>query len=136
MCRWQLLLLVALSLSAGCSRRGDDEPLLVGHVAPFSGTEREIGEHARRGMRLALERANEERIGGRRVAVVHADSRGDADLARHETVRLATVNKVLAVLGGEPGTVERVAAAVQPYALPLLTPDSDPQRSTYSGRTA
>src|SRR5262249_4173400 len=49
-------------------------------------------------------------------------SRGDPSQAEAEVVRLATVNKVLAVLGGEPAGAERLAAAVQPYALPLLTP--------------
>src|SRR5215813_12006974 len=116
------LLLLSLCVLAGCSQRSEEEPFLVGHVAPFSGRDRLIGEHARRGMRLALEVANETRIAGRRVAIQHADSRGDPDRARAEAVRLITVNKMLAILGGEADSVERLAAAVQSYSVPLLTP--------------
>ncbi len=118
----RLVLLMTLVSLAGCSRRGEEEPLLVGHVVPLSGRDRLVGEHTQRGMRLGLEEANEiPPIAGRRVAVVHADSRGDPARARAEAVRLATVNKVLAVLGGEPDDVERLVAAVGPYSLPLLT---------------
>src|SRR5262245_4723231 len=115
-------LLLSLCLLAGCSQRSEEEPFVVGHVAPFSGRDRLIGEHTRRGMRLALETANEERIAGRRVAILHADSRGDPERARAEAVRLITVNKVLAILGGEADSVELLVAAVQPYSVPLLTP--------------
>src|SRR5262249_2381784 len=59
---------------------------------------------------------------GRRLAVVHADSRGDADRAAGEVVRLVTVNKVLAVLGGEPAAAGRLGGTVRPYNVPLVTP--------------
>src|SRR5262249_52558068 len=117
----RLLLLVALVVLTGCSRRGEEEPFLIGHVAPFSGHDRLIGEHAQHGMQLALKEANEIPIAERKVAVVHADSRGDPNLARAEAVRLATLDKVVAILGGEPESVERLITAVGPYSLPLLT---------------
>jgi branched-chain amino acid transport system substrate-binding protein len=117
----RLALLLILVPFAGCSRRTEEEPFLVGHVAPFSGRDRLIGEHTQRGMRLALAEANQTPIAGRLVAVVHADSRSDPAVARAELVRLATLNKVLAVLGGEPDDVERLVAAGGPYSLPLLT---------------
>ena len=35
-----LLLLVTLCALAGCSQRSEEDPFLVGHVAPLSGRER------------------------------------------------------------------------------------------------
>src|SRR5260370_4080826 len=62
-----LAVLVFVSVGgAGCSGKGEEEPLYLGHVAPLSRADRIVGEHARRGMRLAVEEANEEdnRIAG------------------------------------------------------------------------
>jgi branched-chain amino acid transport system substrate-binding protein len=119
-----LLLILAVLPVAGCSNKGEEEPLYLGHVAPFSKADRIVGEHTRRGMRLAIEKANEEdnRIVGRRVAVVHADSRGETNLARGEAIRLVTVNRVLAILGGEPAGADELAAALQLYSVPYVTP--------------
>lgn len=121
-----LLLILVVLLGAGCSGKAEEEPLLLGHVVPFSRADRSIGEHARRGMRLAVEDANEEdnRIAGRRVAVVHADSRGETSLARSETVRLISVNKVLTVLGGEPASADELASALQLYSVSFVTPSA------------
>ena len=121
-----LLLAFVVLPGAGCSGKAEEEPLLLGHVAPFSRTDRIIGEHARRGIRLAVEDANEEdnRIAGRRVAVVHADSRGETSLARSETVRLIAVNKGLAVLGGEPAAADELASALQLYSVSFVTPSA------------
>lgn len=118
-----LLLTLAVPTLAGCSRKAEEEPLLLGHIAPLSRADRGVGEHARHGILLALEDANknDQRIAGRRVAVLHADSRGEAERASGEAVRLIAVNKVLAVLGGESATIERLITAVQPYNVPLLT---------------
>ena len=121
-----LLLALVLLPAAGCSGKGEEEPLYLGHVAPLSGVERAIGEHARGGMRVAVEQANEEdnRIAGRRVAVVHADSRGEKNLARGEAIRLVTANRVLAVLGGEPAGGDELASALQLYSVSFVTPSA------------
>ncbi len=108
----------------GCSRKGTEEPLWLGHVAPFTGAERLAGEHERNGILLAVEEANEKRDGKeRRLAVLHADSRGKLEQARHEAVRLATLNKVLALLGGrDQATADALGQALQAYPVSLLTP--------------
>src|SRR5947209_9095846 len=93
------ILLLAL---VGCGNPPGTDPIFVGHLAPLSGPDKLIGEHARRGILLAVEEVNQEdnRIQGRRVNVLHADTRGETDQAKNEAVRLITINKVTALLGG------------------------------------
>src|SRR5437763_488797 len=119
--RRRFLLSAPLLALAGCSRHPAEEPLLVGHVGPFSGSERLVGEHIQRGIRLALSDVNTE--DERPLVVVHADSRGQGDRARSEAVRLVSVNRVVVLLGGiDQGSADRLAQALQPYPTPLLTP--------------
>jgi branched-chain amino acid transport system substrate-binding protein len=81
-------------------------------------------------MELAVAKINKEEngIAGRRVAVLHVDSRGELDTLQPEAVRLITVNSVAALLGGRSTTeVERLAQAAQPYGVSLVTPAPVPQ---------
>lgn len=95
------LFLPFLALS-GCTQRGPSEPLWFGHVAPLSGSEKTTGEQAQRGIRLAVTQADIDSnlVLGRRIAVRHADSRGEGHDAEAEAVRLVSVNRVVALLGG------------------------------------
>jgi branched-chain amino acid transport system substrate-binding protein len=113
----------------GCKPRGEPEPILIGHVAPFSGPDKRIGEHARQAILLAVEQANKEgnRIAGRRVAVLHVDLPGDLDALQPVAVRLIKVNQVVALLGGaNAAQVERLGHAAQPYQVALITPAAVP----------
>jgi len=122
--RRHFLLAAPLAVLAGCSRKAAEEPLWVGHVVPLSGTERSAGEHAREGILLAVEEANEKKDGReRRLAVLHADSRGQIEQARHEAVRLVTLNKIVALLGGrDQATADALGQALQAYPVSLVTP--------------
>jgi branched-chain amino acid transport system substrate-binding protein len=119
--------LIASSLFAlnGCSGRSTEDPLYIGYVGPLSGTSRAAGEAMQRGMLLALEDANSEdnRIAGRRLAILHADCGGSPERGRSEAVRLVTLNPKLAALTGGRGqaSADRLAQAVQPYPAVLLT---------------
>jgi branched-chain amino acid transport system substrate-binding protein len=113
--------LLATVLLAGCSPRPSTDAIQIGHLTPLSGPERSSGEHARQGVTLAVEEVNasDEKVAGRRVECIHADSRGGAD----EAVRLVTVNKVIALLGAtDAAQADQVARAVQGYNVPFLTP--------------
>jgi branched-chain amino acid transport system substrate-binding protein len=114
-------------LSAGCNRKTAPEPIFLGHVAPLSGRAKVVGEHARRGIQLALEEANArgDMPGGRPLEVLHVDSKGDPDLAERQAVRLLKVSAAAAILGGADGPeVERLARAAQPLGAAVVTPAS------------
>ena len=72
------LWLLAPLLLAGCTHGSTTDPIIVGHLAPFSGPDKMRGEHARQGIILAVEELNNDndKINGRRVEVHHADDQG------------------------------------------------------------
>lgn len=118
--------LLAPLLLAGCTHSPSAEPIVVGHLAPLSGSDKVIGEHARRGILLAVEEINAdgEKINGRRVEVIHVDDRGGGG---DEAVRLIAVNRAVALLGGTSAErAEQIARAAQPYNVPLVTPSPLP----------
>jgi branched-chain amino acid transport system substrate-binding protein len=86
---------VAILVFAGCSSK-TEKPILVGHIAPFSGSDKTLGERAKQGIVLAVDECNQDdrRIAGQKVAVLHVDSQGKSEIAQAEADRLVTVNKV------------------------------------------
>lgn len=98
---------------------------MVGYLGPLSGPDRAAGEHAWHGIELAVEEANQEgnRVNNRPVNVVQKDVAGDADKPRDQTVELATIRRCVALLGAtDPGQLEQIGRAAEPYSLPLLSP--------------
>jgi branched-chain amino acid transport system substrate-binding protein len=114
---------LAVLFLMGCSK-SVSEPVWIGHLAPLSGPDKWQGERARQGVRLALEELkNDRELPGQSVVEVrHVDSGGDADRIQTEAVRLLTLNKVVALLDSSPAPLaERLAGAVRPYQVPLVT---------------
>jgi branched-chain amino acid transport system substrate-binding protein len=133
-CRLLVLLLAALTF-AGCSQKGAPEPLLIGHLAPSSGPDKVMSDHAKQAILLAVQEVNdpnkpENRIAGREVTVLHpVYPPGDLEVLQPIAVRLITVNKVVGLLGGaDVVQAERLGRAAQPYDVPLLTPASLPSQ--------
>ena len=110
-------------LLCGCGPKGEEEPVWVGCVAAFGGGDASAGVHLRRGVELAAQGAAAERVEGRRPAVVAADDGGSGETAGAEAVRLLTVNRVAALIGGtDAGRALRLARAAQPYGAPVVLP--------------
>jgi branched-chain amino acid transport system substrate-binding protein len=120
-----LVILISLLALIGCGRSSTPEPLYIGHLAPFTGPDKDIGEHAKQAIALAVDKVNTDGgIAGRPVRVIHPSFRPD-DLNElvPVTVRLITVNHVVALLGGSNGAqAERIGRAAQPYEVALVTP--------------
>src|SRR5262245_66468636 len=97
--------IVALAglVAAGCNRQAGPEPITLGHAVPLSGPAQEFGAREREGVLIAVDEANAANpptLAGRRVHVLHADTGDSADGFQAAGVRLATVNRVAALLGG------------------------------------
>lgn len=114
-----------LVLLTGCGRSGQGEPIFIGHLAPLQGSDKSSFEHTRQGMTLALEELNQKRNNtpARPFVVLHVNAEEDLDQLQASAVRLLTVNRAIALIGGRDALqVERLTRAVQPYDTPLLTP--------------
>ncbi len=121
---------LALFLFTGCSHT-PPEPIQIGHIAPESGSGTPV-EHARRGVAMAVEELTRsgEQIHGRDVVVRHVDSRGSADVAHADAVRLITLNRVVALLGdSDPAAAGEIGLAAKPYAVPVITSANISDRS-------
>jgi branched-chain amino acid transport system substrate-binding protein len=116
-----VLLFATLPLVSGCLGRSAPLPLWFGHVATLSGPNKETGESATRGIRLAVEDINKDldQGVGRPFKVIHSDARGKLEAFEAEAVRLVTINRVSFLLGGTTAEeVERLDRA----RVPVLTP--------------
>src|SRR5947209_4430434 len=93
--RHALVALMFSFLFCGCTPRPSTEPILIGHVAPFAGPDKALGEQAKQGIDLAVEEVNNDPSGGllnRRVEVLHVNGFGDESTTADAAVRLITVN--------------------------------------------
>jgi ABC-type branched-subunit amino acid transport system substrate-binding protein len=117
-----ILVPILLTLS-GCMGRSTPEPILIGHLAPFSGPDRATGEAARQAIELLLPElsADQTKNGGRPVVVLHVDSRNDEQTVSAETVRLIAVNRVAGLIGTLDAKLgERMVREAQSYAIPAV----------------
>lgn len=118
---WSLPLVLVTAV--GCSPKGAPEPVRIGQLLPLSGPNRTIGQHARQGVELAVAEFADKPLAGHPFAVLHVDSRSEAETVRAETVRLLTVNKTAALVGGfDAALSEALLRANQPYGVPVIVP--------------
>lgn len=85
----------------GCSQRAGPEPVFLSMVQPLSGSQRAMGEQAKRAVGIAMEEFvnDKKQIGARDLIVQHIDSGATADSVRAETVRAISVNRTPVLLG-------------------------------------
>lgn len=106
-------------LLAGCGHKAEVTPIQIGQVAPAAGSDLAAGEHARQGVQLAVDEANKEGglVGDRRVLVLHPDAGSSPEAVRGAAVRLITVDRVTALLGGtDPVQVDRIREGLDSVA--------------------
>jgi branched-chain amino acid transport system substrate-binding protein len=88
----------------GCNLGAGPAPIVIGHVSDRSRVDK-AGEQAELGIRLGLHKLSKDdaylsAFGGRKIEVHHTDAAGDIDKFESQAVRLDTVNRCVALLGG------------------------------------
>jgi branched-chain amino acid transport system substrate-binding protein len=129
-----LLVSIGICCLSGCGKKGELDPIVIGHIAPAQGADSQRREHALQGIALAVDEANKDDnlILGRRVQVLHPDCPDDKEAVRAATVRLFAVNKVTALLGGtDPVLVEAMATVAESSKIPLVAGGGMPGKSNY-----
>jgi ABC-type branched-subunit amino acid transport system substrate-binding protein len=94
---------------------------LVGHISDKNRRDK-AGDHAELGIRLALAELSKDNALsdalGRPVQVRHTDTRGNTDAFESQAVRLDSVNRAIALIGGQSGPE---VAALDQVKIPILT---------------
>lgn len=117
-----LLAVFPILPAAGASA---ERTLRIGILAPLSGPYSSGGGSFLEAAQLAAERANEEGgVLGRRVELVVADTQGRVEVARSETLRLISREKVFAIVGAylseeTIGVIEASAGTRTPVIVPV-----------------
>jgi ABC-type branched-subunit amino acid transport system substrate-binding protein len=99
--RW--LVLGFVLFGAGCGGSSPPLPIHVGHVATSSGHNKASGDREVRAIRLAVQEQNKAAAENkaRPILVRHTDTKGDLDAFEAEAVRLVTLSRAVALLGGD-----------------------------------
>ncbi len=111
---------------AGCNPAAGPPPIVIGHVSDKTRQDK-AGDQAELGIRLALKQMDNEALakvlGGRGIQVRHTDTRGVLDAFESQAVRLESVNRSFALLGG---LSVQETAALHHAKVPLLTMHGQP----------
>ncbi|WP_040206795.1 ABC transporter substrate-binding protein [Neobacillus jeddahensis] len=122
--------MVAAGVLAGCnssaSGDGDSEKsgtIKIGANLELSGGVASYGQSAKEGIELAIEEINKEGIDGKKLKLVTVDNKSDAAEATSGALKLATQDKVVAMIGAatSTNTLAQVQIA-QDNNIPLITP--------------
>jgi len=111
---------ILLLLMCGCGSPTKPEPLYLGHLAATDQNDSEL-----HGVAMAVDELNadaEQRPLGRRILAIHAEVSSNPADYESQSVRLGTVNRVSALLGGSTASrSERVSRADQSDQLPFFS---------------
>ena len=120
--------MVAAGVLAGCnsSTSGDGEKggsIKLGANLELSGGVASYGQSAKEGIELAIEEINKKGIDGKKLELVTFDNKSDAAEATSGALKLATQDKVVAMIGAatSTNTLAQVQIA-QDNKIPLITP--------------
>lgn len=128
--------LLSLTLLTGCGASGGDksaEVIKVGGDLELSGGAAAFGQYAEKAIKLAFEQQNAKGgVLGKQLEYVSADNKSDPGESTVAATKLATQDKVTAILG--PMTSGNTLAAVQVVTdtkVPLITPTGTADKVTF-----
>jgi len=103
--------------------------VVIGNILPLSGPVAPIGKVGREIREMAVEEINAaggiKSMGGAKLKMIYADSRGDPKVAMTEAERLITKDKVVCITGAYQSAVTYPSTEVaERYKVPYLVPVS------------
>jgi branched-chain amino acid transport system substrate-binding protein len=113
------------------------EEVVIGNILPLSGSAAPIGMVGRQIRELAVEEINGsggiQSLGGAKLKMIYADSRGDPKIAISEAERLINVDKVSLITGAYQSAVSFPSTEVAerykvPYVVPVSVKDAITER--------
>lgn len=120
--------MVAAGVLAGCNSSASSDAkegstIKIGANLELSGGVASYGQSAKEGIELAIEEINKKGIDGKKLKLVTVDNKSDAAEATSGSLKLATQDKVVAIIGAatSTNTLAQVQIA-QDNKIPLITP--------------
>ncbi|MBT2736102.1 ABC transporter substrate-binding protein [Bacillus sp. ISL-7] len=120
--------MVAAGVLAGCNSSASSDAekggtIKIGANLELSGGVASYGQSAKEGIELAIEEINKKGINGKKLELVTVDNKSDAAEATNGALKLATQDKVVAMIGAatSTNTLAQVQIA-QDNKIPLITP--------------
>lgn len=118
---------LALSSTANAETGVTDQKILLGQSAAFSGPAAQLGIQLNAGAKAYFDQVNEQGgIFGRKIEIITADDKYEADLAAANTKKLIEENKVFALFG-------YVGTPTSNAALPIFSKAKVPFFAPFSG---
>jgi len=110
----------------------------IGAIFPLSGSVAPIGRSIKQALDLAVKEVNREggikSLGGAKVKLIYADSRGDAKIGLSEAERIILQDKVSAILGSYQSGVTMTSTQIaEKYKVPFLATISTSDQITARG---
>jgi branched-chain amino acid transport system substrate-binding protein len=130
--------LMILCLVAGSVSAQAPKTIKVGLILPLSGPGASIGQYIREGMEFIIDRVNNaggiKSIGGAKIVLEVADSRGQPEVGMSEAERLIVKEKVVALTGCYNSGVTLTATTVaEKYGIPFVVVISTSDEITERG---
>lgn len=118
-----VLLLIASFLTFSCTKKTNDNEILLGSYSSNTGATATFGVYQLRGLEMAIEEINAKGgINGKKVKLLNYDNKSDNDETLSVVNRLITQDKVLAILGEATSGRSKIGAQVaQQHKVPMLT---------------
>ncbi|PLT34592.1 ABC transporter substrate-binding protein [Bacillus sp. V5-8f] len=109
--------------SGGSSGSGGGDTIKIGANMELSGGVASYGQSGVQGLELAFEEINKEGIDGKKLELVKVDNKSDAAESTNGALKLATQDKVVAIVGSatSTNTLAQVQIATD-NKIPLITP--------------
>lgn len=118
-------------LGGGCHRKSSRTAIRIGFINSITGSEAPIGENLTRGAELAVQ---DLKAAGINVQLVKQDDTGKPDKAIAAIEQLATVDKVVGVVGPYTSAcANAVAKQAEQYQVPQLIPAAAKEEITQQG---
>lgn len=117
------LLFVASLLTFSCTKKNDDNEILIGSYASITGATASFGTYQLNGITMAVEEINAKGgINGKKIKLINYDNKSDNDETLAVVNRLVTQDKVLALLGEATSGRSKIGAQVaQQNKIPMLS---------------
>ena len=128
-------LAAAMLLAAPALSMAQDDPIKIGEYGSMTGDKATFGTSTHKGIVLAIKEINAAGgLNGRKLELIHYDTRGQAGDAGNAVTRLCKQDKVTAILGEVASSLSIAGGRVaQEAGVPMISPSSTNDKVTKIG---